>query len=442
MKPSGPWSKSVSSSIIRDYIVYRYTYDPVTGAPNKILAQQSTPTPINPYSSFRTGYRDPLYGSGVMLQPHDGSRDDTVTVSAHYNCYSESLVPIGGVQVKRKQYEYRGNNGSFGGPTHDSVFGATQLPVLKSQLMARFISKASERRLDSLVVLGEGRETLQMFRKNAETLFRKTISHEEKLLKHVIKMIKTRDITSGPSAVKQIAQIASDRWLEFSFGIKPLVSDCESLGEAVAEAVLRRPTFKTVVGDEINHKATVAGTMSLPWSGYALQASGNYSRRIYYRIGAVYGDPADYLKMDPRSLTALFGLQWQDIGISAWNLIPGSFLADYFTNIGDLISAVSYPLPASLYSYAIEVQEDTLEWAASPLATNGVVHIGDFGKGSYRKFSWKRIANPTIDATFRFKSWDEVSPTKRANLMALAVMAFQKTTHTTPASLKAYLVQG
>lgn len=202
----------------------------------------------------------------------------------------------------------------------------------------RFVRKALDlqRKFQGGVFLGELRETLSLLSSPAKGL-RAYVTEYRRGLKKGLRGIKG----SRAKRHKVITEAAANQWLEFSFGVKPLVKDIEDATRALETMFYGNYEERKFI--------TSGGETEEPWStgGPTLQQIGDAlwynNRRQYNRseckfYGVIKGQPVVPMLPDAH----LFGLGWQDIAPTIWELIPYSFLIDYFTNIGDLITAWSH----------------------------------------------------------------------------------------------------
>lgn len=142
-----------------------------------------------------------------------------------------------------------------------------------------------------------------------------------------------------PLRKKKVSENLADAWLEAQFGWRPLLHDIDSAGQALARLSVK----KSLSTRRITAKAESVGSPSVVEYGSMLHniSVAHFSREIgrcivVYR-GAVRVEAkspavmrAETLGYDPRS--------WAP---TAWELIPYSFLIDYFTNVGDVIEGWS-----------------------------------------------------------------------------------------------------
>lgn len=238
------------------------------------------------------GFRDP--GSGELLLKH-------------YNIEEGIIAPI-------MPYVY---------PTN------VVLAEANDAALAEFINKLNnaQRSLQGLVTLGELGETIRMIRNPAKALWEGIFQYHA----DVKKRLRRRRRRSK----KEVVQ---DTWLEYAFGWAPLVGDVKSGAEALAKLLTYRPEYQIV---------QASATRRSPVSEFEGNGSygGLYSRVLRQIVieettvrykGSIAVNNQDAIS---RPNLRLFGITWQDVLPAAWELIPFSFLSDYFLNIGNILDA-------------------------------------------------------------------------------------------------------
>jgi hypothetical protein len=133
-------------------------------------------------------------------------------------------------------------------------------------------------------------------------------------------------------------------WLEQSFGWNPLLNDVSDAIKAYRRLMKPVKTYKISAGALKSYDATKLNG-SIYWPGVVVQYDGgNYyhtvaSTVIEKRMIRYKGAVIAQVKGPSWQNDDLFGFNPQNFIPAAWELLPWSFLADYFTNIGDILTA-------------------------------------------------------------------------------------------------------
>jgi hypothetical protein len=140
-------------------------------------------------------------------------------------------------------------------------------------------------------------------------------------------------------SVKGAAKALADTTLEYRFGIKPLTS-------TIAGAVVGLQGR-----DYLGHFYPFSATSKVKVSSihsYGFESCGNliletvardtitYSTRYHGVWGVRSG-------VEKRSVGDVLSLRWKDVVPTLYNLIPYSWLVDYFSNLGTIVSSLSVP---------------------------------------------------------------------------------------------------
>ncbi len=133
-------------------------------------------------------------------------------------------------------------------------------------------------------------------------------------------------------------------WLEQSFGWNPLINDCKDAVKAYRRLVKPVKTYKISASAKKWYDVTKQNG-SIYWPGFVGQYDGgNY----YHTVSSVVierhtvrykGAIRAHVKAPGWQNNDLFGFEPQNFIPAAWELLPWSFLADYFTNIGDILNS-------------------------------------------------------------------------------------------------------
>lgn len=134
----------------------------------------------------------------------------------------------------------------------------------------------------------------------------------------------------------------ADNWLEFAFGVRPLIADIHDGAEALARFNIdNRHTVVKGFGDEStpiqNSKSNMAVGNMLTGVYTVVQVG---KVMVIYRAGLKYSVDSPAFGSAAR-LRDLLGFKLEDFVPTVWNLLPYSFLLDYFVNVGDILNAIT-----------------------------------------------------------------------------------------------------
>lgn len=208
----------------------------------------------------------------------------------------------------------------------------SSLSHISADLSARegFLKKYRARRIafQGGVFLGELGKTIQMLKNPAQAL-RKTIdAHRLKVKKEL----------RGRYSKAQLLDVVQDSWLEAQYGWKPLINDCfDAMSLLSASPDRYRQPIKSEANEEFKASSPeqiVAAPAGVTWP-YAI-----FRYNTKYKVGVIYKGACD-ARMMPPSFREQMGLSWSSVLPTVWELIPYSFLIDYFSNVGTVISGAA-----------------------------------------------------------------------------------------------------
>jgi hypothetical protein len=180
------------------------------------------------------------------------------------------------------------------------------------------------------VFFGEIVPTLKMLRRPFSSL--------RDGLKNYFRKVRIRG--SGHSG-KSLRKIIGDTWLEFAFGWTPLLGDIKDASSALISiyANLRRSRINQIAGDELSLpiQANQKYLENLMWFDFKINHEVAYSVKYY---GGLTPLPNAHLGL--HSLQRLVDMSSFNLAAfvpTVWELIPYSFLIDYFSNVGTVLDA-------------------------------------------------------------------------------------------------------
>lgn len=224
--------------------------------------------------------------------------------------------------------------------------------TLKNLALKRFFNKLDPE-LDLLIVVGEMKETLGMFKHRSNALFNRHDKEVERFRKKFGRRLrggtfKKRDLRQGVLDL-------SGYWLEYNFGIAPLVSDVQGAAQAVSQSINQFPRH-SIAGTCKAQRMYFVDLGIIP-IGYI--DHGSLSHRVWmrdtvtysYKYGATFRP--DLFGRDFASVSETFGLTENRILPAIDELMPYSWLAAYFSNYNDLLEAHSAPLYVLKDKYSV-----------------------------------------------------------------------------------------
>jgi len=179
---------------------------------------------------------------------------------------------------------------------------------------------------DGLVFIGELGETLSMVKSPIQALRKGYASYISSVIKR-----------SRGRKASDLNRIITETYLEFTFGWEPLMSDIKELLEL---ALKQRNNLSAL-------RLTSLGTASAAKEVLNSQDSTGqfwYMTHVIDRVDSVTrlisGFEPGTLDVPP-SLMESLGLRPSRLIPTVWELIPYSFLVDYFANVGAILDAIS-----------------------------------------------------------------------------------------------------
>jgi hypothetical protein len=188
------------------------------------------------------------------------------------------------------------------------------------------------------VFLGEIRQAVRAIRSPLTAL---RVSFDRYL--HKVSLYKRR---RGRNTVREINRAIAGTYLEAVFGWEPLVSDIDDAMRASA----RRLTYLPPV-DHVQAKASDSGAREdTPSEFYIGAGSGYISFKVMTEYEVSVSFKGGFFESSSfGGISTDFGVGVRNFVPTVWELIPWSFVADYFINVGDCLEALSASTSALFY---------------------------------------------------------------------------------------------
>lgn len=292
-------------------------------------------------SHFNLGSSTDYVGHITMNGPLPGWRDiirngDNATTPLEGTAYEFENVPCNlryGVADALNPSSYRRTiviSGSLFTLSLPTFTGSANLPQMADNLaLTRFYSRLASQSssFKGMVFTGELRESLQMIRHPARALRDGLDHYLAALRKGGRKMTRSK----RPSFIRRT-------WLEYAFGWRPLISDIDQAIQQFYQSQWVRPIFTMVTGQAELREAD---------KPTLLQLNGGYSHFIRYEHNMdIVSSCRYYGILDSKGNGVAdahsYGFAPWEFVPTVYELIPYSFLVDYFTNLGSIVNSWSY----------------------------------------------------------------------------------------------------
>jgi hypothetical protein len=225
----------------------------------------------------------------------------------------------------------------------DSQLLALSSSEAENEAQGKFHKKVNEAfvSLQGGVILGELRETILLVKKRGKSIIKLTGALHGDMKKLISKgggqSVFLRELEKLKHASKKdLAKLhrnLADLWLEYAFAVKPLGND---INDAMSYAIHNSKATKTV-------RAVSTVTVNSSRSAVNLGASG--AQIAFIRVRE---DKVQHLYYGSVSIEGVVGEEWKRLGLhprnfvpTIYELIPWSFLIDYFSNLNEVIAGIS-----------------------------------------------------------------------------------------------------
>lgn len=142
----------------------------------------------------------------------------------------------------------------------------------------------------------------------------------------------------------QIIKASSDAWLEYRYGWKPLMMDVDTVVDRFTSQVKKYQGEVLVARSGVTFADSRSGNIGppiLPYGVSTIKGAYSTSDKASYMAGVMY---TRSVYDDLQDINALLGTRPRDVPSTAWEVIPFSFVLDWFVNVGDWLQAI-VPVP-------------------------------------------------------------------------------------------------
>lgn len=226
--------------------------------------------------------------------------------------------------------------------------------------------------------------------------------------------------------IKEAYKRASDLWLTYSFGVSPMISDAQSLAEAIAASLERSKTARYTGSHELKWTLPVQSLKSdsdnFGHHRYDMGWQCEYSVKYIAATNLLVASSNNY------GISDQFGLSLGNVLPALWELTIGSWVVDYFTTAGAYFEDVFSTNPVNtLYLMSCErfraklYSNYSFEWAPLTSTAPRRSSYSSSTKPESEYYMFKRTPlNQLPKRSLRFKTADEIGANAVKRVLNLA----------------------
>jgi len=347
-----------------------FSYDYVMSMPNRLPADLSSlnvpADKVVACSYTRTGSDNPNYKT-LIKQGSDATNPMTVVFTDVK--FEPGLLQTKGSYPGPESDRNLGyvftNQGIFplaavAPPSTDVASALVSAAQNKAAIRIRQAIQAETQAFSGMTFLGELRESIHMLRHPASAA-------REYLQDYLTPLSRKRLKVSR----HKFRDVLANSWLEFSFGWRPLLADVTAIANSIND----------VVGDEIRRvhasaveQSAITTTERIGVTSTVFSYDFNHTTRQKvvhtYRCGVKRQSTIG--KGSVSQIIDHGGFDLANVIPTAWELLPWSFFIDYFSNIGDVISADLVSLENVVWTCSTSYQENSDSYTSGKIA-NAVI---------------------------------------------------------------------
>lgn len=333
------------------------------------------------------------------------------------------------------RFKFTGNNTEFVDTFKGNVLAPVTFPhnfslppEVEAKALAKLIQKIRNQRSETngLILLGEGRQTLQMLRHPLDSFVKAVYAREQKLklLKGKIEKVNVRKRRDA------WMEVVTGTWLEAVFGWKPLLSDIGDILKTIDRYRNSPPKKDRLVSKASLETSSIVASGKVRLSGLYLyvdtiqQTTTNCE--VKYTVGMESKE-----RFDDGSLSRLLelsGFTLENFVPALWEITPWSFLIDYFLNMGKFLEAATTDfsdvkwIVKTVGFRSARLRTQQIESPQTNIQADGNIYLSHSGTPEYQ-LTIRTTVDRTVPSTlglppFAF-SHPGNSPVRLANLLAL-----------------------
>lgn len=314
----------------------------------------------------------------------------------------------------------------YGYPGNYPLASQAVWDALYARARARLLEKIKNQKVNLAQMFAERQQVSNMIASTATRLAKSYTSLRRGNLKGAAEQLgvtapKRMEARFAKAYARNQSKASSQTWLELQYGWLPLIADVYGAAEAVADAHLGKKELQTVKTTLTEKVSPVSSTWT---DGSVVKTTfGETFVTLKASCTFCYSNPA---------LHDASALGLTNPALLAWELLPYSFVVDWFMPIGDALSNLDATLGCTFVDgYFIQVQKTNVS-----SVVKGKGRLTTFANGDYQDYSGtlygsryreavylERLTNfPSVEFP-RFKN--PFSYTHVANALALLRGAFR-----------------
>lgn len=405
----GPWSETFGTRSTQWKALYANWYR--TGSPSWITQHNvmSDDAKFGVYAR-RLGYNSPK-GARQVVRPA------SLTKVVHHvlaRASDQWYWPSGGYYMASKDYPC---NIKLLTSSMGSILAA-QKGSLDSSARTKLMKRAKSD-LQILPILGEARETGRYIADRAKGIssgLQQVFS--SKRLENLSKAWKRDSYQRSTSIIKS----SSELWLETVFSLRPMVNDIAMGLVALDEMSLLnrcKAVGKMTFDRSYNTQLQIDACSGDPAPG----ATNTHFKVVLTAVMREAYDVKYGMTWNPDPGDAFYqalGVNWQDVLPSLYELMPYSFVLEYFSNLGDILSSYSFDWTVWSNKYKTSFTKRQIDYSFMPVAPGAYTTLisRTIGQGKLESITFNRSA----ESGFELPKFELKAPSlaQSANLVALA----------------------